>query len=84
MDATCGIHLDPKDDPNHYAPWMQWMEQQADEVGFELYLRAGLSAAHYTTFLESLMVADKKFDICVENIKKSNWRNRKSSILLRA
>lgn len=74
MDAACGIHLDPKDDPNHYAPWMQWMEQQADEVGFELYLRAGLSAVHYTTFLESLMVADKKFDICVENIKKSNWK----------
>lgn len=74
MDNTCSIQLDPKDDPNHYAPWMQWMEQQADEVGFELYLRAGLSALHFTTFMEVIMAADKKFDICVENIKKSGWK----------
>lgn len=74
MDNTCSIHLDSKDDPNQYPPWLQWIEQQADEVGFELYLRAGLSVQHYTTFIEAMMEADKKFDICVENIKKSGWK----------
>jgi hypothetical protein len=74
MDGVCGIHLNPKDDPNQYPPWLQWIEQQADEVSFELYLRAGLSIEHFTTFIEIMMEADKKFDLCVENIKKSGWK----------
>ncbi len=74
MDNTCGLHLDAKDDPNQYPPWLQWMEQQADEVGFEFYLRAGLSARHFTTFIETMMEADKKFDLCLQNMKKKAWK----------
>ena len=70
--STCNMSLPANDDPNHYAPYVQWAEQQADEVGFELYLRAGLHPDRFTTYLEQMMKSDSAFDACVEKVKQQN------------
>ncbi len=74
MDETCALKIDPKDDPQNYAPWVQWMEQQADEVGFEFFLRAEFSPSSYTTFVETMMKADERYHTCLENLKLPGWK----------
>jgi hypothetical protein len=61
---TVSITLLPQDDPNQYAPYAQWKEQQADEVGFELYLRAGLAHSRYTSFVEQMMKNNGSLEKC--------------------
>lgn len=74
MDLTCGNRLDPKNDPQFYAPWVQWIEQQADEVGFELYVRAGFLPASFTTFVETMMKADNQFKTCLDSLKSAGFK----------
>jgi hypothetical protein len=69
---TCELELPAKDDPNHYAPYVQWTEQQADEVGFEFYLRAGFHPDRFTTYLEQMMRSESSFDACVDQLKQHN------------
>ena len=70
IQATVGLTLAANDDPNQYAPYIQWTEQQADEVGFEIYLRAGLNPDRFTTYLEQMMKSDQSFAECVDKIQK--------------
>jgi hypothetical protein len=69
---TCDLELPMADDPNYYPPYVQWAEQQADEVGFELYLRAGLHPDRFTTYMEQMMKANGSFESCLEKIKQQN------------
>lgn len=47
--------LPQDDDPAAYAPYAQWMEQQADEVGYELYLRAGFKPERAHSAFNAIM-----------------------------
>ena len=57
------------DNPEAYPPYAQWMEQQADEVGYEFYLRAGFKPDRYETFFKAVM--KKKSPTTVDECLKS-------------
>lgn len=44
-----------EDNPDSYPPYAQWMEQQADEVGYELYLKAGFKPERFETYFKAAL-----------------------------
>lgn len=62
-----------EDDPLAYPPFAQWYEQEADEVGFEFYLRAGFKAERYGTYWKAAMQlqSQQKLESCMQDIKNS-------------
>lgn len=62
------------DDPEAYPPYGQWMEQQADEVGYEFYLRAGFKPERAGTFFKAALRAHSNdaVDTCLTELQEPN------------
>lgn len=58
------------DNPETYPPYAQWMETQADEVGYEFYLRAGFKPERFATFFKAGLKkkAPTKVEACLAAI----------------
>lgn len=67
-----------EDNPDAYPPYAQWMEQQADEVGYELYLRAGFKPERFETYFKAALKLKSEIstDECLKKIKNSSIPDR--------
>lgn len=53
------LKMPEEDDPSQYPPYAQWADQLADEVGFEIYLRAGFKPERYETYMRSVLPGER-------------------------
>lgn len=62
------------DNPEAYPPYAQWMEQQADEVAYEVYLTAGFREDRFATFFKAALMkkAPNKIESCMNAINQTS------------